>query len=322
MSAFEIPPFRPRWPWLGPDLQTLRNFFVRPAPDFTAWPAKDLWFLAEDGTGDCLHGTLHENGGALVTVIHGLTGCSESYHVLSTARSLLDAGHSVLRLNLRNAGATLGQCREQYTAGRTQDLRLVFGRLAAGHPGRPLAAVGYSLSGNMLLKYLGEAGTESGLAAAVSVSAPIDLKATSLRFHRTRNWLYKRYLLAGMKRDTLRLRNLAPEHAAAVRAVTSVYDYDDRYLAPRYGFGNAETYYARSSALPFLPAIRTPTLIINADDDPWIPPEPYRGFDWARNPALIPALIGHGGHVGFHGRGSRLPWHDRLIRRFIARLEK
>ncbi len=89
-------------------------------------------------------------------------------------------------------------------------------------------------------------------------------------------------------------------------------------MAPRNGFANAAAYYAACHARQFLGAIRTPTLVIHAQDDPWIPAEAYLSFDWKDNPALVPLLPEGGGHVGFHGEGSTTPWYDRCLGEWLA----
>ncbi len=317
----DLPPFRQRRPWLGADLQTIRNFLARPAPQFIDAPPDGRWFPLDDGTGDKLHGWLHEAPGRplapLVVIVHGMTGCSESYYVLSSARHLLNHGFAVLRLNLRAAGPTIPHCSEQYLAGRSEDLRSLFRQLGRA---RPLACMAYSLGANMLLKYLGEEGSRSPLQAAVAVSPPVDLAATTRTFHRRRNAPYIRYLLRLLVRDVFNMREPpSVEHAAALRRVRTVYEFDDTYIASRYGFRSADHYYEAHSALPFLGAIRTPCLVVHADDDPWIPREPLRNFDWKSTPALTPALTERGGHVGFHGAGSETPWHDLVTKHFLQK---
>jgi predicted alpha/beta-fold hydrolase len=85
------------------------------------------------------------------------------------------------------------------------------------------------------------------------------------------------------------------------------------------GFAGASDYYRRAMALPLLPEIRVPTLVIHARNDPWIPFASYRDVDWAGNPRLLPLFASGGGHIGFHGRGSAVPWHDRCMAVFFAR---
>jgi predicted alpha/beta-fold hydrolase len=317
-----LPAFRERWPWRGGDLQTIRNLIRQPAVDFGA-DTRTLTFPMADGTGDILNGVLHEGkdrAKPLVVLIHGLTGCFDSEYIRASAGWWLSCGFSALRVNLRAAGSVNAQCREQYFAGRTQDLRELFAGLKAQLPGREFIAIGYSLGGNMLLKYLGEEGQGAVPIAAASISAPLDLSATSARFERRRNIVYRHYLLRRMREMTLKLRDLDPAHATTVRRARTVYQFDDTYIASRYGFGDAPTYYAKNSAAPFLQAIRIPTLVIHAGNDPWIPIAPYRNVDWTANAHLTPALARGGGHVGFHGQGGRTAWHDRCAGAFLANL--
>ena len=322
-AAHEIANFRPRPPWWGGDLQTLRNVLVRQSIDLSPWPEETLRFEMPDGSGDVLTGRVAFPSGAaarpLVILIHGLTGCEDSIHVRASARALLRAGFPALRLNLRGAGPTTALCREQYHAGRTEDFRAVLAQLPARLARNGVAAVGYSLGGGMLLKFLGEEGRAAPLRAAAAVSVPIDLDGACGRFHRGRNWVYKRYLLNRMKKDAFRARDGLPERwRKPVRGARTIKEYDAGYIAPRYGFGTVERYYAECSAMRFMPAVRVPTLVVQARDDPWIAPEPYDRFPWADAPALIPCLHSSGGHVGFHGQGSLETWHDRHIAAFLS----
>jgi uncharacterized protein len=306
-------PFRARFPWFGADLQTIRNALVRPRPRFADAPAERLTLPMPDDSGDALLAEWHRRRAAPATVVlvHGLTGCAESFYVLATARALLDAGYAVVRLNLRGAGPSAGLCREQYHAARSADLAAVFSALAA-RAGTALTAIGYSLGGQQLLKHLGEAGQHTALAAAASISAPIDLAAAARRFHRPRNAVYQRYLLTRMKREVAASRGgLPPALATAAAGARTVYGFDDAYVAPRYGFASADDYYARASATGFLAGVAVPTLALHAADDPWIPADSYRGFDWSRAPGVTPVVLGGGGHVGFHAAGSSVGEHDR-----------
>lgn len=313
-------------PWIGGDLQTLRNTVLntlgRRPPDLDPWPAETLWFRMTDGTGDRLIGRWHRpaepTGRPLALLIHGLTGCEESLYLRSIARTLLQAGHPVLRLNLRGAGPSRPVCKAQYHAGRSEDLRAVIGQLPPEATADGIVAVGFSLGGNMLLKYLGEEGSAAPLVAAAAVSAPIDLKATQVRMMAPRNRVYHRWLLKRMVAEaTAPAADWTEQEKRRARLTRTVYDFDDRFVAPKGGFGTAEIYYARCSAERFLPAIRVPTLVVHGLDDPWIPAEAYRRQDWRAMPALTPRLTAGGGHVGFHDRAAPPPWHDRQIRAFF-----
>jgi predicted alpha/beta-fold hydrolase len=317
-----FPDFAQRAPWWGGDLQTVRNRFFR-GQDLSAFPAERLVLPMRDGSGDRLAAALHhpvgENRRPLVVLIHGLTGSEDSLYIRKSAAVLLADGYPVLRLNLRGAGPSRPLCRLQYHAGRTADLADALAALPDETTREGLFVVGVSLGGNMLLKFLGEGGAPQ-LRGAVSLSAPLDLTGSSRRIAARRNWLYHHFLLREMKRESLTAPDLSPEERSIVRGVRRIVEFDDRLTAPRNGFTGATEYYAKNSAAQFLDAITVPTLLIHAIDDPWVPADPYLARDWRRNPRLLPLLPRRGGHVGFHGRGSAVPWHDRCIVQFFARL--
>jgi predicted alpha/beta-fold hydrolase len=206
---FHGPQFRARSPWWGPDLQTLRNVLRGPSAEIRAAREQSLILPLADGSGDALCGELAfpiaersaEEGAPkpLVVLVHGLSGSAESAYMVTSAGHWLALGHRVLRLSLRGAGASRAHCRFQYHPGRTQDLRDALHALDPALRADGLVLVGYSLGGNMVLKFLAEHGAEFPIHAAASVSAPIDLSAASQRFLHSRNKLYHRHLLATMK---------------------------------------------------------------------------------------------------------------------------
>jgi predicted alpha/beta-fold hydrolase len=318
-----FPPFAPRFPWWGGDLQTLANHFSPPPADLAPHASERLSFALRDGTGDTLLASLDRpavpQARPLAIVIHGLTGAEDSAYVRSIARHLLDGGHTVLRLNLRGAGPSRPLCGGHYYAGRSQDLRHLLALLPKDLTRQGLVAVGYSLGGAMLLKYLGEEGTATPLSAAASVSAPIDLAVTCRNMMRPRNWLYHHAMLGNMKVEaTAEGATLTAAERVAILGARTVWQYDDTFIAPRYGFADAADYYERCKPLRFLPDIRIPTLVLASLDDPWIPGRLYSGYDWRANKSLVPLLPSHGGHVGFHGAGDKRPWSDLVVARFFA----
>lgn len=319
-----VPAFRPRWPWIGADLQTLRDSLV-PAPGNgpAAAPrsvvARDVTFAMTDGTGDRLAGVLEQPpasrpGRPLAILIHGLTGCADSRYVRRAAGRLQDAGYRTLRLNLRGAGPSRAFCREQYHSGRTGDLEAVLRQLPADLLGEGVVLVGWSLGANMLLKALAEFGTEHPIRGAVSISAPIHLAEAAERIRAPRNRPYHWWLLRRMKQEAAAApAPVAGELRERLAAVRNIVEFDERITAPRNGFAGAADYYARCSALRFLAAIPVPTLVVHALDDPWIPGRAYEHYDWSRNRNLLPLLSAQGGHVGFHAAGGRVWSDDRTV---------
>jgi predicted alpha/beta-fold hydrolase len=321
----DLPPFRPRFPWWGGDLQTIANRLRGVSTSLAPHASERLRFALTDGTGDTLLASLDRPaapraGSPLTILIHGLTGAADSLYIFSMARLLLDRGGSVLRLNLRGAGPSRSVCSQHYYAGRSQDFRALLSLLPEELTRDGLQAVGYSLGGAMLLKYLGEEGAASPLAAAATVSAPIDLAVTCRYMMRPRNRLYHHYILGLMKVEaTGEGAVVSAAQRAAIMGAPTVWDYDDVFIAPRYGFASAQDYYERCRPTRFMSGIRVPTLILSAMDDPWIPGALYSGYDWASNRSLTPLLPEHGGHVGFHGTGNLQPWSDLAVERFFKR---
>ena len=162
---------------------------------------------------------------------------------------------------------------------------------------------GFSLGGNQSLKLAGELGdgAPAALRGVAAVSPPIDLAACADRIRRRDNWLYNRSFLAGMRRRILHARHLYPERFGTGRVprVGSIREFDELFTAPHCGFRDADDYYARASSLQFIARIRTPTLILHAEDDPFIPFEPFRHPSLRDNPHVLLLAPRHGGHVGF-----------------------
>lgn len=324
LNSLDFPAFRARAPWLNGDLQTLRNTAVgsvrRLAPTLDNAPGDRLTIALGDG--DALVAAVtrpeRQTDRPLAVLIHGLTGCEDSAYMRMSAASLVSQGYPVLRLNLRGAGPSRPLCRGQYHAGRSEDLAAALAGLPAKLTDAGIVAVGFSLGGNMLLKYLGERGREAGLLAATSISAPIDLAATQRCMMRPRNRLYHRYVLARMKREAGEPASDLPDTLKEkMRHARSVYEFDDWIVAPRNGFGTADNYYEQCGSQAFLAGIRVPTLIIHGRDDPWIPAVMYDSQDWANMPALRLLMAPGGGHVGFHGQGAPMSWHDRCLLHFF-----
>ena len=281
--------------------------------------AERVLFPMEDGTGDRLSGMLEHPAkpipdSPLVVIIHGLTGCEDSYLVRDAARYFVAAGLSALRLNLRGAGPTRGDCAHSYHAGRTADLEAVLSQVRASGTVNRFVLFGASLGANMMLKYLGEQ-DRPDVVAAISVSAPIDLARSSERIIQPRNRLYHRWLLKNMKREALAIPGLTVTERNAVATVRTIFEFDERHVAARNGFDGARDYYTQNSAKRYLKGITTPTLIIHALNDPWIPGASYLDFDWSASQRLTPLLPLDGGHVGFHDHAGR--WHLRMAGKFL-----
>ena len=195
IDSLDLPPFKPRFPWWGADLQTLSVLLQSPASDMAPHSSERVCFPMADRTGDILLGMLDRPeepmaNRPLVILIHGLTGCEDSVYILSAARHLLDQGYTVLRLNVRGGGPSRAYCGEHHHVGRTADFRRVLWQLPEDLTRDGVVAIGYSGGGTMLLKYLGEEGSFSPLRAAATICAPIDLIRNARHMEKRRNWFY------------------------------------------------------------------------------------------------------------------------------------
>jgi predicted alpha/beta-fold hydrolase len=324
IESLGLPPFKPRFPWWGADLQTLAVLANLPAGELHPHTSERLFFPMNDRSGDTLLGMLDapqlaRGDRPLAVLIHGLTGSESSFYMLNASRHLLEHGYHVLRLNLRAAGPSRALCRQQYFVGRTADFRRVIALLPEELTANGVVTAGFSLGGAMLLKFLGEDGPFSRIRAAATVCAPLDLMRNCRHMMKPRNTFYHAYLLADLKREaTGDGAELTAEERATILGAATLWEYDERFIAPRHGFDGVEDYYSICSPMSYLPEIRVPTLVLAAGDDPWVPAEFYREFDWTTNPALVPLLPATGGHIGFHGEGKQ-PWSDIAISRFFEK---
>jgi hypothetical protein len=255
-------------------------------------------------------------------VLHGLESSAKSTY----ARQLLHAAAAcrwrAAVLHFRDCGDYRNRLPRRYHAGETSDLRYFLHKLRTdGHEG-PLLAAGYSLGGNVLLKYLGESAADTPLLAAAAVSVPLNLHVSSEALSKGISRFYQYYLLRRMKRSVSRKFNrhtAAFDWERAMRATTFA-EFDDAVTAPLHGFAGKDDYYDRCSSLGFLASIQRPALIINALDDPFLRPDIIP--DESRLSDFVTLEVSErGGHVGFIEGGT--PWQPRyyLPKRIIEFLQ-
>jgi predicted alpha/beta-fold hydrolase len=313
-----------RAPWWGGDLQTIRNHLIWRRQPLESH-ASVLEFPTSDGSGDRLTGTLERPikpaKSPLVILIHGLTGCEDSFYVRDSARFHLARGRSVLRLNLRGAGTSRRVAGGYYHAGCASDLLDVIGALGHEDTRHGVFAIGYSLGGNILLNLLSRLRPPHPLLGAATVSAPIEPLEACERIMAPRNLVYHSLLLRRMKRDVLSPQaNFTARERGLIQDARSVFEFDDKFVAPRHGFGTARKYYEQTAGARKVGAITVPTLMLHACNDPWIPASPYRALQGQGLPDVEIVLTRSGGHVGFHERGFADAWHDRRMDDFLQRL--
>ncbi len=338
LRELDFPPFRPRPPWWGADLQTLRDTLR--GCRLEDGPARALHLPV--GEGSQLLGLLdHPMGGApraLVLLSHGLGGSSESEGPRRLAMALRLQGFAVLRLNLRGAGRGRALAPGSYAADCSRDLlpvlrqaRALAAQLGGAGSPLPLAGAGISLGGTILLNAQAAAYRrgEPGLDALACISSPLDLPACSRQFARPRNRLYERWLVERLCRQVLADRHgLSAAERDALQGSgrpRSILAFDALITAPRWGYASVEQYYAAASPVHWLRRglELPPTLLLHAADDPWVPAAPAQALA-RQQPETLPrrlevCLSTGGGHNGFHGRGDSALgcWSDRLAARWL-----
>jgi predicted alpha/beta-fold hydrolase len=250
-----------------------------------------------------------------VLLLHGLEGTVHSHYAQGLLAEMHRRGWSADLLIWRSCGSEPNRARRFYHSGETGDLAFVLQRIAVERPNAPLAVAGVSLGGNILLKYLGEEREKANslLVAAATVSVPFDLGRGSDHINRGFSRLYQKYFLDSLKKKAIekqcRYPDLpTPDH---INAITTLRDFDDTVTAPVHGFNDAIDYYTRSSSIRYLHTVTVDTLLLNAVDDPFLPPDVLADVSRIakQNRHLTLDFPRRGGHAGFVG--GRNPFRPR-----------
>jgi uncharacterized protein len=245
---------------------------------------------------------------SLLIISHGLEGDSKRGYVKGMARAFLEKGAHALAWNYRSCSGEPNKLPHFYHSGATQDLEQVVQHALAKGVYRRIILSGFSLGGNLTLKYLGEQGDRlpKEVWKAAVFSVPLDLASSSRQIGLRANRIYEQRFLKRLRRklqDKLLLQpgslDLRP-----LKQIRTLWDFDDRYTAPLHGFRDAADYYSQCSSLTFVAHIRIPTLIVNAKNDPFLSPECYPEEQLEGHPFVRFEAPAEGGHVGFLQAGK------------------
>jgi predicted alpha/beta-fold hydrolase len=318
---FEPRPYRAPW-WLGnAHLQTVTARLLRAVASVEYRRER---IDTPDGDFIDLDFAVEPTDGPFVLVLHGLEGCSRSGYVKQACRALAAMGLRTVALNFRSRSGEPNRLPGSYHAGRTDDLRTVLRLLRSRSPGSAMGAVGFSLGGNVLLKYLGETKgpADSYLNAAVAVSVPFDLSRAADCMERGWGKLYGWRFLRLLRRSARAKARLFPDafDLGAIARAQSVRAFDDAVTAPLHGFRDVAHYYAEASSGGYLREVRVPTLLLHARNDPLIPFDSVPLATIRDNACLQAVLPRGGGHVGFVSAGRSGPrfWAEAEAGRFLA----
>lgn len=243
------------------------------------------------------------HAGRAAIVLHGLEGSSERAYVLGMVKALNRGGWDAIAFNFRGCSGEINRTARFYHSGDTADLDRVVSHVAARGDYSELALVGFSLGGNVTLKYLGERGAHvlPLISGAAVFSVPCDLSSSAAKICGPGNRLYLKRFLRMLGEKVRMKAALMPDRISAqgYHEIKDFKQFDDRYTAPLHGFDSAEDYWRRASSKPFLENIVVPTLLVSAADDPFLAAECYPRAEAARSPAFFLEVPEAGGHVGF-----------------------
>lgn len=259
----------------------------------------------------------------IAILLHGLEGDRHSNYIVGLTHALQQRGWRSCLMHFRNCGKQPNRLARSYHSGETSDIQRLVEHLRQQYPSAPLMVVGYSLGGNVLLKWLGEKGSSAAVAAAVAVSVPMRLDLCAVRMETGLSRLYQRHLVSKLQRSSRRKfsqRDDSPYPLDKLHQLRSFRQFDHEFTAPLHGFASGADYYQRSSSRQFLRGIQVPTLIIHAIDDPFMTPAVIPEASELA-PSVTLELSEHGGHVGFIS--GRWPhqlhyWLDQRIPEFLA----
>ena len=261
-----------------------------------------------------------EDSDKVVVLCHGLEGSSDSHYIKGTAALAVKKGWNVVAMNYRSCSGRMNKRLRMYHSGATDDLDVVVQYCKVKF--NTIALVGFSLGGNLVLKYSGERAStiDPCISSVVAISVPTDLSAGSKNIGRRSNFIYEIKFLKTLREKIREKHAQFPDDVdlAPLNKITKLYDFDDVYTARIHGFQDAEDYYTQCSSGQFIPDIKIPGLIINAQDDPFLPKECYPEGWVSQNDKVELQVTKYGGHVGFVLIGEEFYWAELAAIEFIS----
>jgi predicted alpha/beta-fold hydrolase len=305
-------PFKPAW-WLpGAHLQTLWPALFRTRPAISIKRERvelpDGDFIDLDWSGS--------DKQPLILLLHGLEGSLNSHYIRPLMSNLNDAGFATVFMNFRGCSGQVNRLARSYHSGDTADVAFIMEYIETRYGRAVEAAIGFSLGGNVLLKWLGQSGQNNPLKCAVAVSVPFVLDEAATRLRQGFSRLYELHLLKSLKQSYLnKFERIKSPLSVNVRALSGFREFDDQITAPLHGFNGVEHYYRESSCRQYLINIAIPTCIIHSKDDPFMYQTTIPEQDEInRNIELV--ITDKGGHVGFIAGEAPWKanyWHENVI---------
>ena len=260
---------------------------------------------------------LKKSNESLVVICHGLEGNSERPYIVGMANAFFNRQVDVLAWNYRGCSGQVNRQKRVYHSGATDDLDIVIEHALRDY--KTIYLVGFSLGGNLSLKYLGEKGAATPVSRCITFSVPLDLQASAFKIRQRSNFLYERRFLRSLGKKVKAKSNQFPEvfSASKLEKVKTIIDFDDIFTGPIHGFENSKDYYAKCSSKAFLNSISIPTLVVNALNDPFLPVECFDHSLFEKNQIIRLETPENGGHCGFAKYDNELFWSEERALCFV-----
>lgn len=317
LSKFE---YQPGFPFTSGHINSVYSHFARRSESATY--TRQRITTPDD---DFLDIDLIKNGNdKLIILCHGLEGSSDSTYIKEYANAFYSLGFDIAAVNYRGCSGEMNRLPRVYHSGSSDDIHTVVQQIGAFY--KTIDLIGFSLGGNMCLKYMGEQvfSIPANVRSCVAVSPPTDLEASCYQIMKWQNWFYEKRFIVSLI-DKLKQKAVQfPKQINIddIDKAKNIFLIDDLFTAPIHGFDGAKDYYNKCSSKQFLPSITHPSLIITSVDDPFLAIEaiPYKEAELNPNIYLYPCK--YGGHVGFHQKGDKQSWMLEKSIGFILGLEK
>lgn len=260
-----------------------------------------------------------KNSRKVAILLHGLEGNAQRTYMKGQAKILNQNGWDVAAVNFRGCSGEANLSYQSYNAGKTDDLEAVINSILIKDKYGEIALVGFSLGGNLLLKYLGERESfPKEIKKAVAISTPLSLKGSLESLNAFSNWVYRNSFLINLREKYKTKMKDFPEKMTAsdYKKITSLLEFDNVYTAPAHGFKDAFDYYEKNSSLQFLPKIKIPVLVLNAENDSFLSSECYPTDLASKMKNLFLETPKYGGHVGFH-QTNKLYYSEKRTMQFL-----
>lgn len=293
--------YSPSFPFKNGHFSTIYSSKFRPTPQITQ--ERERLNLEGDDFLDLDWSYTNSVSSKVAILLHGLEGNAQRTYITAQAKALTETGWDVVAVNYRGCSGEPNLSYQSYNAGKTDDLEAVISTVLEKDRYQEIALIGFSLGGNLLLKYLGERNIfPKEIKKAVAISTPLDLKGSLESLSQFHNWVYRISFLKKLRsKYKEKMRDFPQEmNLLEYKKITSLLAFDDIYTAPAHGFKDANEYYRKNSSLQFLPNISIPVFILNSQNDSFLSEDCYPFALAEKMNNLNLEVSKYGGHVGFH----------------------